>query len=221
MQRWKRHLLLILCVVAGMSLTGCSKFDAEEFVQAYLDLRFQGESDNAARLNKDKTRSELLEDYEAWVFAFDEVYITGEMDMDDQLLKNYLNLTKEIFSSMRYHVAGAKTEDGIYEVTVEVTEADLFSRYVSKIQEVSEDLMTAYQNGEYEGTDDEINEQLQAEYVFLAYYMLEDAYNEMEYGDAKTVTIHVEKDDDGEYQVREDDISQMLVKMFGLDKTQN
>jgi len=220
MYKWNKHGFLILCMIVVLTVTGCSKFDAEGFVQAYLDLRLQGEADNAARLNKEKTRGELLEDYEMWIYAFNEVYITGDLDLDDQMLKDYLNLSKQIFSAMRYNVKGSKKQDGVYEVTVEITPVDLFEKYVPKIRAVSEDLMKSYQNGEYEGTDDEINKQLQAEYVYIAYDMLEEASQEMEYKEPETVTIHVEKNDDGDYQVREDDISEMLIRMLCLEEVQ-
>jgi len=207
-------------MIVVLTVTGCSKFDAEGFVQAYLDLRLQGEADNAAKLNKEKTRGELLEDYEMWIYAFNEVYITGDLDLDDQMLKDYLNLSKQIFSAMRYNVKGSEKQDGVYEVTVEITPVDLFEKYVPKIRAVSEDLMKSYQNGEYEGTDDEINKQLQAEYVYIAYDMLEEASQEMEYKEPEPVTIHVEKNDDGDYQVREDDISEMLIRMLCLEEVQ-
>ena len=210
--------VLLLCMIAALIMTGCSKFNAEEFVQAYLSLWMQGEADDAASLNKEKTRSELLKDYETRVFAFDEVYITGDMKMDDQMLNNYLKLTKDIFSTMRYQVKGADKNDDIYEVTVEITTVNLFEEYVSKLQKLSEDMMTALKNGEYQGTDDQINEQLQAEYVYIAYDLLAESYTNMEYGDKKTVTMHVEKNEDGDYEIREDDISEMLIKMLCLDE---
>lgn len=210
--------LLPLCMIAVLTMTGCSKFDAEGFVQAYLNLWMQGEADDAVALNKEKTRSELLEDYETRVFAFDEVYITGDMEMDDQLLNDYFDLTKQIFSVMRYRVKGADENDDVYEVSVEITTVNLFEEYTLRLQTLSEEMMAAVENGEYEGTDEQINEQLKAEFIYIAYDLLSECYANMEYGDKQTVIIHVEKNEDGDYEIREDDFSEMLIKMLCLDE---
>lgn len=210
--------LLPLLLIVTLTMTGCSKFDAEGFVQAYLNLWMQGEADDAVELNKEKTRSELIEDYETRVFAFDEVYITGDMEMDDQLLSDYFDLTKQIFSVMRYKVKGADKNDDVYEVSVEITTVNIFKEYVSQIQALSEEMMAAAENGEYEGTDDQIDEQLKAEFIYIAYDRLYECYVNMEYGDKQTVIIHVEKNDDGDYEIREDDFSEMLIKMLSIDE---
>ena len=210
--------LLPLFLIVTLTMTGCSKFDAEGFVQAYLNLWMQGEADDAVKLNKEKTRSELLEDFETRVFAFDEVYITGDMEMDNKMLSDYFNLTKQIFSVMRYQVKGADKNHDVYEVSVEITTVNIIKEYISQIQTLSQEMMAAVENGEYEGTDEQIDEQLEAEFIYIAYDRLQECYVNMEYGDKQTVIIHVEKNENGDYEIREDDFSEMLIRMLCLDE---
>lgn len=223
MLRHKKWILLFFGIFVILQLAGCSQYkeeDAQKLVQAQLDLRLQGDGEAAAKLDKEKSRSELLLEYEMWIQAIDEVYLTGDMEVDDDLQKLFLELTKEIMQVMRYNVQEVTKSGEDFEVKVEVAPVDLFECYIPKIEAASKDLTDRVEKGEYEGTDQEIEEQIEGEYLYLSYELLREAFQEMKYEDAVTVTLRVERTEEKEYEVNEDDISKMIMEMLHLDESQ-
>jgi len=221
MQRLKRISSILLLTVLILSLGGCSKVDAEELAQATLDLRLQGEADSLAKMLENKSKSELRNEYSNWIYAICEVYITGDMEVDDELQNNYESLMKQILSCMRYSVKSSEKDGNEYKVTVQITPVDLFERYVEDLQVLSADLQAQADAGEYEGTDDEITGQMQAEYLYMGYEALLNCFTDMEYGDPENIVLTIDKAEDGEYCVNEDSISELVIKILRLDKIQD
>lgn len=111
MKGYKRRCLaviMLICVLAS-GMTGCSQNaeDASAYVQADLDLIFQGEKEGAKQFIEASDK-ELEEMYENGITAFVENYLTGTDDSQQTLTESYAYLVKEIFRAMRYQVGEGK-----------------------------------------------------------------------------------------------------------------
>lgn len=117
MKGYKRRCLaviMLICVLAS-GMTGCSQNaeDASAYVQADLDLIFQGEKEGAKQFIEASDK-ELEEMYENGITAFVENYLTGTDDSQQTLTESYAYLVKEIFRAMRYQVGEGKKKTEAY-----------------------------------------------------------------------------------------------------------
>lgn len=208
----------ILAVI--LILSGCDRdFDAAGYVQALLDERLQGEFSEASRV-MEKSEYELKQDYDASIEEFVDTYLTGGYDdLNDYTLYEYKTLMKEILSVMKYDVKKAeKTGSQKYEVTVKIQPVDLFVNYVKGLKEAGEEIEQAAENGGYEGTQEEIREMMQNDYLARAYDLLQDAYLNMQYADSVSVKVKVSAKDGKSYSISENEYQTLLEKFFQMDK---
>ena len=161
MKGYKRRCLaviMLICVLAS-GMTGCSQNaeDASAYVQADLDLIFQGEKEGAKQFIEASDK-ELEEMYENGITAFVENYLTGTDDSQQTLTESYAYLVKEIFRAMRYQVGEGKKKNGsIFEVEVQYEPVDVFTTFIPKLQQETDRIEQAAKNGKYEGTDEELH----------------------------------------------------------------
>lgn len=204
---------VLVCVECG------GDFDAAGYVQAVLDERLQGEFTEASRI-MDTSEYELKQDYEAAVDQFVYAYLTsGYEELSDYTLYEYETIVKEIFGVMKYDVQKAKkTGSKEYEVSVEIQPVDLFINYVPALKDAANEIEQSAQNGGYEGTDEEIQNMMQYDYLFRAYDLLEESYLNMQYSDPETVIVKVEADDGNTYSVSEEEYQALLEQFFRMDE---
>lgn len=223
----KRRIRIVTAVILSMAVlvSGCGlfqDFDAQEYVRAVLDQNFQGEVDAAAKMMQDTSEKQLREQYEEEIHTFVTNNLTSGVEMSNDLLNQYLHLTKNIFRSMKYQVNEVKKNSKKeYDVNVEIQPADVFVTFVEKVKVHSEDIKKRAESGEYQGTKEEINAQMQSDYVEEAYSLLEECYQNMQYGEAQTVVIKVKGNDKKEFSVEEEDVYNMVTKILRLDEIQD
>lgn len=197
-------------------------FDPQKYVSAVLDQTMKGEVRAATKMMVGSTEKELLAQYEAGITSFAKNSIAGGVSMEQELEDKYVALCKDIFAGMQYKVKSAKkTGNGKYEVTVEYRASDIIRRFVESTSEETARLSEKVENGEYRGTLEEINAQMQAEFLTNAYPLLESAYQSMEFGETKAVVLTVEKGESGLYELGKTDITEFLTKILGLDEIQD
>lgn len=224
--RSKKGIAAIICVIVvlvGIVCVGLLKdFDASGYVRAILDQRFQGEVDAAAEIIKDADTSELMKQYEQGIESFTSDHITNGVEVGEELERKYVNLCEEIFSTMKYQVKEAeKVSRKEYNVTVEYEPADVFHQFVAAVSEESEKLMAKAENGEYQGTKEEINAQMQTEFLNNSYELLKQSYQNMQYGEKETMVFHVKSDETNTFSLKEDEISSFITKILRLDEIQD
>lgn len=208
-----------VCVVL-FKVTGCSAgFDASGYTEAILDLQFQGDMKNARTFVAGATQEDLSRMYQDFINNFVAGYITDGMDVTDEASEEFGELAAEIFASMRYEV-GEATETGKkeYEVPVVIQPIDTFLRYKDLLAEDALKLSEKVKNGEYKGTEEEIQGQVLAEIAGQAYDLLKKAYDASEYGDKQTVILRVKSDTSDIYSVDEDDMDNLISKILRLDE---
>lgn len=210
-------LVTILVILEFCGCTGAKEADASGYVQANLDLIFQGEMQSAKEF-LEATDSELEQMHENGIQAFVENYLTGGMDTEGTYAEVYNSLVEQIFISMKYQVGEAKKiGKNSYEVSVEYCPVDIFLNFIPKLKEEAETIEQQAENGAYEGTDEEIQKAMIVDYLNHSYSYLETAYLEMQYGDEEeyifTVTVK-----GGIPAMQEEELNTFIERILALDK---
>lgn len=212
-------IVLILGVLAVLGVF--HRFNPEGYVKAVLDQSLKGEVKMAAQLMNGTTEETLYKQYEAGITSFVKNSIANGVEMDQELETKYVALCKDIFSAMKYEVKEAKdVEDGGFEVTISYQPSNVFTSFIAKIAEENQRLTEKVENGEYRGTLEEINSQMQKDFLTNAFTLFEECYKTMEYGENETYVFNITKDEQGMYDLDEDQISEFITKILDLDANQ-
>lgn len=196
-------------------------FNPEGYVKAVLDQSLKGEVKMASQLMAGTTEDKLREQYEAGITSFVKNSITSGVELDEELQGKYIELCKKVFGAMKYDVKDAKdVEGGGYEVTVSYQPSNVFMNFITKIGEENQRLTEKVENGEYRGTLEEINSQMQKDFLTNAYALFEECFNAMEYGEEETYVFAIVKDAEGMYDLDEAQISEFITKILNLDEIQ-
>lgn len=206
-----------------IGVTGCGKdFDASGYVQALLDLTFQGEISGALEYSKDATEASLMQQYQESIDQFVAANITNEIEMSETKTTQFAELVSKIFTTMRYSVKEAKkTGKNEYEVPVEIQPSDVFVSFQQALTEDSIKMTQKIKEGEYEGeSEEETAQMILNDIVNHAYELLDVAYMDTQYGDKETVILRVKSDKKNIYYVDDDDMDNLIRKILRLDEIQ-
>lgn len=210
---------IFLILVGILAASGVfHKFNASGYVEAILDQTLKGEVKGVAELT-DGTTDVLYEQYEAGITSFVENSILNGVQVDDELKGKYVEVGKKVFAGMKYEVQEAtELEDGGFEVKVKYQVSDVFDKYVVAVEGERQRLYEKADNGEYRGvTLEEVNAQIQEEFLKNACTLLEECYKNMEFGGEETMTFTVKKDESGLYKMQEGQITEFIKKIMNLD----
>lgn len=197
-------------------------FDASGYVNAVLAQYLKGDITAALELMDDVTEDTLLMQYEQGVTAFVESNVANGVEMDETLKENYIALCKKIFADMKYEVGEAeKTSRSSYDVPVTYQPVDIFEKFAQLLAEEKVRLTEKVERGEYKGTLEEINVQMQKEFLEQSYGLFEEAYKTMEFGEKTTIVLPVNKGDNDLFGVKEAEIADFIAKIIGLDENQD
>lgn len=215
---------LLLAAILITGLTGCGifgEFDAGGYTEAVLSQRLQGELQEISEFEEEKTKKELKEEYKEGITSFVD-NITYGMDMSVETYREYTELCEKIFSAMRYNVGEAeKISRKEFHVPVEIQPAGVFAEYVKLLEESSGEIWEKTQNGEYKGTEEEIQQQMMFDIVSQSYALLETAYEEISYGETEEVILKVKSEDGKKFSIDEKEMSGLIEKILGLDTIQD
>lgn len=215
----KQRGLLCLCMIFILLLTGCKKeLRASEYVQANLDLIFQGETQQAQEFVT-ASKDDLEQVYQNGIYAFVENYLTEGVDEDNTYTSYYAYLVEEIFRTMRYQVEDAEEIDGdTYQVEVHYQPVNIFPNFVEEVQELSEELEERMENGYYTGTEEEQQQLMLTDYMESAYILLGEAYLNMKYGEEESYTFSVTRGAQDVPELGEKEINEFMGYILALDK---
>lgn len=213
-------ILLVVIAIFGMF----RGFNPQKYVNAILDQTFKGKVEVAAEMTKGVDEAQLYAQYETGIQSFAKQSIAHGVSMEKELEDKYVALCKEIFADMKYSVKDdKKTKDGGYEVTVQYQKSDVMQRFVQAAASLTQELHEKVKEGdsEYRGLLEEINEQMNRDFVVQAYPLLEEAYKNMEYGKKETYVFHVTKGENDLYKMDAQEITEFLKKILDLDEKQD
>lgn len=214
----KRRFICYLLVGILLLLTGCKKeLKASAYVQANLDLIFQGEMDGAKAF-LGASDSELAQMYENGIGAFVEGYLTSGLDNEGEYADYFAYLVEEIFRTMRYQIGETEKEDAdTYKVEVKYHPVNIFSLFIESVSALSTELEERMESGYYEGTKEEQEQSMLTDYLESAYVLLGESYLRMEYGEEETFTFTVTRSGTDMPVLDEKEINEFIECILGLD----
>lgn len=208
--------VLLLLTAAGCG--GIDETDAREYVQANLDLTFQGETQGARKI-LGASNSDLKKVYESGIQAFVQNYLLDGVETEDDFSETYGVLVKEIFLAVKYKVTDVrKTDSKTCEVTVQYEPVDVFPKFMPELKNESEKIQAKKDAGGYTGTDEEIQKAMVLDYMTSAYDLLRSAYLDMQYGKEQEFTFQVTRKSGNAYSMEEDEINSFMERILELDK---
>ena len=204
MKRYKK--IIILAVGNLLVLSACSRqldFDAKSYVQSSLDAYYHGDYKDYANLleiSEKDAKKEIEEDFNE--------SIQQQFDYSDNItdkgIADYAKKLVEVKKLAKYKVQDEKKdEDGTYTVSVKVEPSDVFQTLQQSSAEVSKEKIV---QGMKE-TDPGVFASVLTESV-------QKSIDKNSYGDSVTVTVKVEKNHSGTYELSETERSKLGTAMF-------
>ncbi|RGF72073.1 hypothetical protein DW762_11445 [Ruminococcus sp. AM29-19LB] len=204
MKRYKK--IIILAVGNLLVLSACSRqldFDAKSYVQSSLDAYYHGDYKDYANLleiSEKDAKKEIEEDFNE--------SIQQQFDYSDNItdkgIADYAKKLVEVKKLAKYKVQDEKKdEDGNYTVSVKVEPSDVFQTLQQSSAEVSKEKIV---QGMKE-TDPGVFASVLTESV-------QKSIDKNSYGDSVTVTVKVEKNHSGTYELSETERSKLGTAMF-------
>lgn len=211
----KKKLFVFLMILTMGILSGCGMTaeEASDYVKASLDAAYKGEFDAFVEIT-DSTPEGAKAMYEENIIHTMEAAGFSDMDISDELTKQYRQLFLDISKVANYTVGDAKeTENGEYEVEVKIYPLTLFAQ-VSE-DEVTEAVIDRIDGMKKYPSDNKI--------VQITFEELYDIYaekmKEPEYSDEIVVqTVGVHKNEEGMFYISEEDMLALDKAMFELNK---
>lgn len=216
---------VVVAVIAlgAVAFVGMNRdFEADKYVKVILDYTFKGESKDAGEMFDEQALTQMGKQYEDNITAFVEKNITGGIQVDAEMKEKYTSLCKDIFKTMKYNVKKVEKISGDeYKVTVEYQVSNIFGTYMETASQEAGKMLEKVQRGEYQGTQDEINAQMQQETITNDYALLEAAYQNVQYGEKETMTFTVKRDENQAFALDSATLSKFLAKIMALDAKQD
>ena len=186
-------------------VSACSKqpdFDAKSRVQSSLDAYYHGDYKDYANLleiSEKDAKKEIEEDFnESIQQQFDD-----SDNITDKGIADYAEKLTEVKKLAKYKVQDVKEEDGNYTVSVKVEPSDVFQTLQQSSAEVSKGKIA---QGMKE-TDPGVFASVLTESV-------QKSIDKNSYGAPVTVTVKVEKNHSGTYELSETERSKLETAMF-------
>lgn len=210
----KRAIKIVIAAVTIMSMmfiyAGCGDtFNPSAYVRDSLDALKTGVvSDELVDLSyesRDELEDQIQENYDVLVDAcfegIEEKYITDEMK------DHALAYGKSVFASLKYEVSDdyTETENG-YDVPVTIYPITSFGPWQDYVSgEFTDDWMDKASS--YTDEDTVMQDYYADYYKQLDEYFADES--NITYGDPQDITLHLEMNDEGYYEIDEDDLDKM------------
>ena len=201
-------LIILAAAVLGGIWLYINRFIPEEYVQAVLDVSYKKQTETYMEITG-ASAGEADQIFE------DNLDLTMEQfessPMPEELKPKYRELFAQLAGHVSYTVGEAvREEDGSFSVPVKVKPLTLFTdtyeTFRQKAQEYADQITDSVMNGEEMPTDEE----MQAQVYQIYYDVLSEGINGgMMYGEAQDVTLHVSRNDSGDYEIDGDDMKEL------------
>lgn len=213
--------LVLTAAAIGMAglLSGCqllplmglgASFDASGYVQSGLDCLYKAQYDAYCAIT-DSTEEEAAQAYEEGMETESQTFeLYFELTLSDTDRQKVIDAYKKVYQQADYTVekAAVKKEEASTQYLVEVRVRPLL---------IFDDILTEYNafvdemNGRYSQEDvDAMGEEEYAaylsQYVQKIASLMESHADTVTYGEEQSVTIHVQPDSDGIYEIPEEDL---------------
>lgn len=222
--KWKNKKILgcILTVIIMVATAAgiyfyMNRFDPVRYVQAVLDVSYKEETEEYSKMTG-TSRKEAEAVFEKNLDVTMEKFHSSAIS--EELEKKYRILFTQIVRQVNYQIGESeKQKDGSYIVELEIRPVTLFSNTYETFQSKAEEYAQSITNEVMKGMEIPSEEEMQGQVYQIYYDVLNEALQEgIRYGDKKKLKLHVEKGEDGAYEIREKDrrkLDQLLVENAG------
>ena len=206
MKNLQKYLMILGTIMLSIGISACSKqpdFDAKSYVQSSLDAYYHGEYKdyaNLLELSEKDAKKEIEEDFNESI----QQQFNDSDNITDKGIADYAEKLTEVKKLAKYKVQDEKKdEDGNYTVSVKVELSDVFQTLQQSSAEVSKEKIA---QGMKE-TDPGVFASVLTESV-------QKSIDKNSYGTPVTVTVKVEKNHSGTYELSETERSKLETAMF-------
>lgn len=209
--------MFVLMIVMAAILSGCTTFDACAYMQAILDVSYKNQTENYMEITG-ATQEEADAIFQKNLDATMHEFSTTELPED--LEEDYRLLFEDTVKQVKYTV-GEASEGENHSYTVEVAVEpillfdDTYEEFQDKTEEYASEISNNVMNGEEMPSDDEIQNR-----VYQTYYeVLKEGLNDgLAYGDAREITVHINRTKDGSYEIPDEDLRAIDQAMISQEK---
>ena len=206
MKNLQKYLMILGTIMLSIGISACSKqpdFDAKSYVQSSLDAYYHGEYKdyaNLLELSEKDAKKEIEEDFNESI----QQQFNDSDNITDKGIADYAEKLTEVKKLAKYKVQDEKKdEDGNYTVSVKVELSDVFQTLQQSSAEVSKEKIA---QGMKE-TDPGVFASVLTESV-------QKSIDKKSYGEPVAVTVKVEKNHSGTYELSETERSKLETAMF-------
>ena len=206
MKNLQKYLMILGTIMLSIGISACSKqpdFDAKSYVQSSLDAYYHGDYKDYANLleiSEKDAKKEIEEDFNESI----QQQFASSDNITDEEIAAYTEKMAEVKKLAKYKVQDEKKdEDGNYTVSVKIEPSDVFQTLQQSSAEVSKGKIA---QGMKE-TDPGVFASVLTESV-------QKSIDKKSYGEPVSVTVKVEKNHSGTYELSETERSKLETAMF-------
>lgn len=219
MSRLKKNWMQAVALVTVMTvlLGGCTAFDACAYMQAILDVSYKNETEDYMELTG-VTEEEANEIFQNNLDATMHEFHTA--DLSEELEESYRTLFEKTIKQVKYTVGeAAETEENGYTIDISVEPILLFDSTYDEFQKKAEEYAAEISNGVMDGREMPSDDEIQ-DHVYQTYYeVLTEALDSgLSYGKAKKIAVHINRTEEGTYEIPEEDLRALDQTMISQEK---
>ena len=205
MKRLQRYIVIFGTAMLCVGFSACSKqsdFDAKSYVKSSLDAEYHGnyaDYANLMEISEKDVKKQIEEDFNE---SIRQQFASSDNITEEEIVA-YTEKMAEVKKLAKYKVQDVKEEDGVYTVSVQVEPSNVFQTLQQSSVEVSKEKIA---QGMKE-TDPGVFASVLTESV-------QKSIDKNSYGDPVAVTVKVEKNHSGTYELSETERSKLETAMF-------
>lgn len=205
---------VLTSAAAAICICSCIRIiDPVAYTQAILDVSYKNKTEQYMELTG-ASQEDAERIFENNLDTTSRIYKNAELT--ETLENNYSLLFKNIIMRVRYTVGEAsKTEEGNYTVEVSVEPMTLFDDTYDTFREKSAEYARSITNDVMNGAAMPSEEEMK-QAVYQIYYdiLKEELDAGLKYEEAQTIVIHVNKTEEGTYEIPVEDIQLLDTKLI-------
>ena len=205
MKKLQKYLMILGMIMLSIGISACSKqsdFDAKSYVQSSLDAYYHGDYKDYANLleiSEKDAKKKIEEDFnESIQQQFDD-----SDNITDKGIADYAKKLTEVKKLAKYKVQDVKEENGVYTVSLQVEPSDVFQTLQQSSAEVSKEKIAQGMKETEPGV-----------FASVLTESVQKSIDKNSYGAPVTVTVKVEKNHSGTYELSETERSKLETAMF-------
>lgn len=205
-----KYIRMILCLLLCTFLLAGCKVPTDTYISSSLDVICRGDYTQYSKMTG-KTSSELTTEQKNFLEAQTDRLLTalGGEGCSQEMRSRYVNFVKMVYASAKYEVT--LSEESEDEASVKIWPAKILTAHTEEMKAYSDKFREANEKFEYSSLSQEeyVDQYLDGMLGLLGSYLTSPEYDE-----PQTITLRVEKDEEGLKQIEPGTMSRILEAML-------